>query len=266
MNQRILKRASTSLFAVCLGLASPAYAQVATSAPIKSEAVVKTASRSYAPEQATGEPDTAYATDSSTAWTPQEMDAGLEWLQVSFEKSVAIAEVRVRESYNPGAISKVSALLPDNSEVVLWEGRSPVSEAPCDLVVRPEVSVEVKTIKICLDTARVPGWNEIDAIALIGTDGSKQWAASAKASSSYGSGAFGYGYGNELAPLLGSGVDLHLDGNVILSGKLLRNGSEFLAVEIESNQTKKTVYVNRQKLLYVEPRPEAKPEGTGAPE
>ena len=163
---------------------------MATSSPIKSEAVIKTASRGDAPEQATGEPDTAYATDSSTAWTPQEMDAGLEWLQVSFEKSVPIAEVRIRESYNPGAISKVSAILPDGSEVVLWEGRSPVSEAPCDLVVRPEVSVEAKTIKICLDTARVPGWNEIDAIALIGTDGSKQWAASAKASSSYGSGRF----------------------------------------------------------------------------
>jgi hypothetical protein len=255
----------TAVVAVCHGLASAALAQVATSTPIKSEAIVKTSSRGYAPEQATGEPDTAYATDSSTAWTPQEMDAGLEWLQVSFEKSVAVAEVRIRESYNPGAISKVTAILPDNSEMVLWEGRAPVSEAPCDLVVRPDTPVEARTVKVYLDTARVPGWNEIDAVALIGTDSSRQWAASAKASSSYGSAGFGYGTGNELASLLGSAVNLHLEGNVILSGKLLRNGNEFLALEIESNQARKTVYVNRQKLLYVEPQSESRDERPAAP-
>ena len=36
-----------------------------------------------------------------------------------------------------------------------------------------------------LDTTRVSGWNEIDAVELIGRDGSRQWATSAKASSSY---------------------------------------------------------------------------------
>ena len=36
-----------------------------------------------------------------------------------------------------------------------------------------------------LDTASVPGWNEIDAIELVGRDGSRQWAVAANASSSY---------------------------------------------------------------------------------
>jgi len=38
---------------------------------------------------------------------------------------------------------------------------------------------------VYLDRRRVPGWNEIDAVELVGRDGSRQWATSAIASSSY---------------------------------------------------------------------------------
>ena len=38
---------------------------------------------------------------------------------------------------------------------------------------------------IHLDTTRVPGWNELDAVELVGRDGSRQWATSADASSTY---------------------------------------------------------------------------------
>jgi hypothetical protein len=41
-------------------------------------------------------------------------------------------------------------------------------------------------IKVYLDTARVPGWNEIDAVELIGADGTRQWASGSSASSYYG--------------------------------------------------------------------------------
>jgi hypothetical protein len=40
-------------------------------------------------------------------------------------------------------------------------------------------------VKVYLDTARVPGWNEIDAVQIIGRDGSQQWAKHATASSTY---------------------------------------------------------------------------------
>ena len=43
-------------------------------------------------------------------------------------------------------------------------------------------------VKVYLDTTRVPGWNEIDAVELIGRDGSRQWASTSSASSSYGGG------------------------------------------------------------------------------
>ncbi len=36
-----------------------------------------------------------------------------------------------------------------------------------------------------VETKTVGGWNEIDAVELVGRDGSRQWATAATASSSY---------------------------------------------------------------------------------
>lgn len=141
--------------------------------------------RGWGPEQAAGEPDTMQAGDISTAWAPREQDGGEEWLKLDYEKSVDIAEVRVRETHNPGAISKVTAFLANGSEVTLWEGVEPKSVAPVEMSFTIPNSVNAKSIKVYLDTKRVPGWNEIDAVQIIGRDGSQQWAKQATASSTY---------------------------------------------------------------------------------
>jgi beta-lactamase regulating signal transducer with metallopeptidase domain/regulation of enolase protein 1 (concanavalin A-like superfamily) len=165
--------------------------------------------RPWGPEQATGEPDTHGAGDFYAAWAPLQADAGPEWLRVDFERAVNIAAVRVRESFNPGAISKIGAILESGQEQMLWEGRYPTSEVSNDmdfiLRVVPtggaplyatgysgfsilqdmelQEDVVSKSIKIYLDTSRVQGWNEIDAVQVFGKDGSKQWASHATASS-----------------------------------------------------------------------------------
>ena len=141
--------------------------------------------RSWGPEQAVGEPDTFQAGDIATAWAPLEKDDGEEWLKLEYEKPVDIAEVRVRETHNPGAVSKVTAFLANGSEVVLWEGVEPKAEALVEMSFTIPTSVNAKSVKVYLDTKRVPGWNEIDAVQLIGRDGSQQWARQASASSTY---------------------------------------------------------------------------------
>jgi hypothetical protein len=141
--------------------------------------------RGWGPEQAAGEPDTMQAGDISTAWAPREQDGGEEWLKLDYEISVEIAEVRVRETYNPGAISKVTAFLANGSEVTLWEGVEPKATAPVEMSFTIPDSVNAKSVKVYLDTRRVPGWNEIDAVQIIGRDGSQQWAKQAMASSTY---------------------------------------------------------------------------------
>ena len=142
--------------------------------------------REWGPEQATGAPDTMEAGDLPTAWVSLEPDAGAEWLEVSFEKPVEIDEVRIRETFNPGAVCKIVALSNDKKEIVLWEGEGNPMKAPADMVVRPVLGIKSNQIKIQLDTERVRGWNEIDAVEMVGVDGSRQWAKSATASSYYG--------------------------------------------------------------------------------
>jgi hypothetical protein len=142
----------------------------------------------WSPMQATGAPDTLEAGDLPTAWASLAPDGGPEWLELEFEKPAAIAEVRIRETFNPGAITKVVALTPYNGESLIWEGQAPPAIAPVEMVLKPSKPATSNRIKIHLDTTRVPGWNEIDAVELVGTDGSRQWAKNATASSSYADG------------------------------------------------------------------------------
>jgi hypothetical protein len=148
------------------------------------ETPTNSAPRSWSAEQVIGPPDTGSAGDHGTAWASREPDAGPEWLSVGFARPLDMAEVRIRESFNPGAIVKVAALV-NNQEIVLWEGQAARGQSLRDFVVRPTLNVQAQNVTIHLDTASVPGWNEIDAVELVGRDGSRQWAAAVSASSSY---------------------------------------------------------------------------------
>jgi hypothetical protein len=152
-----------------------------TSQPAPSSAPPK---RGWGPEQLTGPPDTDKAGDIQTAWASREPDAGSEWLWVDFERPTPLAEVRIRETFNPGAISKVTAVV-NGQEVLLWEGTAAGGQAPRDFVVPVRENISAGSVVVHLDTSRVEGWNEIDAVELVGRDGSRQWASAVNASSTY---------------------------------------------------------------------------------
>jgi hypothetical protein len=143
--------------------------------------------RRWGHEQAAGEPDTAQAGDVPSAWASKLPDGGEEWLQVDYERPVDLQQINVIESHNPGAISKVVAVLPDGRETTVWEGT--LEPSGTDEQVSSEFPVthdiRAQSVKVYLDTARVPGWNEIDAVQVVGRDGTKQWANASRASSSY---------------------------------------------------------------------------------
>jgi hypothetical protein len=142
--------------------------------------------RSWGPEQALGPPDTSQAGDIPTAWAPfSSRGGGEEWLHLGYDNAVEISQVTVRETHNPGAISRLAAILPNGQEVTIWEGVEPAAQAPVDMTFDVPPGTQAQSVKVYLDRTRVPGWNEIDAVALIGRDGSRQWATSATASSSY---------------------------------------------------------------------------------
>ena len=141
----------------------------AVSVPLKKPKQGKAAP--YGPAQATGEPEILTAGDNPQAWTPQQPDGGIEWLLVEFENVVRIAEIRIRESNNPGAVIKVVALF-DDKETVVFEGEDPSEAAPTDLIIEPVNDVRTKSVKIFIDTKIKPGWEQIDAVELVGKDGS----------------------------------------------------------------------------------------------
>jgi hypothetical protein len=167
-----------------IGLAIPEYDP--TRSPIEPQQAVNVPpKRGWGTEQVIGPPDTVRPGDAPTAWAPLKANAGKEWLAVGFEKPVEVAEVRIRETYNPGAISKVTAVV-NNQEVTLWEGTAAPSDTPRDFVVPVPEGVPADPIFIVeFDTTRVGGWTEIDAVELVGRDGSRQWAKSADASSTF---------------------------------------------------------------------------------
>ena len=183
--------------------------------------------REWGPEQATGAPDTMEAGDLSTAWASLEPDAGPEWLEVSFAKAVEIDEIRIRETFNPGAVCKITAFSNENVEIVLWEGVKNPILAPTDMVVWPVLGIKSDRIKIHLDTKRIHGWNEIDAVEIIGADGSRQWGMNATASSFFGE--------NASNPRATTGQS-KLSEMVSIQGGTLPQGSELAGQAVESFQ------------------------------
>jgi beta-lactamase regulating signal transducer with metallopeptidase domain len=143
--------------------------------------------RAWGPEQATGAPDTSEAGDLQTAWASLTEDGQDEWLLLEYAEPVIPKEVHVYETYNPGALYRVTAFKLDGTEVEIWKGPDPTPAGSDKGVSKIPVKVDFKTnrIKIYLASKDVPGWNEIDAVGLIDTAGKTQWAVAAEASSTY---------------------------------------------------------------------------------
>lgn len=155
-------------------------------AVLTAERIKRPGGPAWSPGQAAGPPDTAEAVDAHTAWASATQDGGHEWLNLKYANAVELSEVTVYESYNAGALTRILAILPDGSEKVLWSGTAADEEGIVERVVSVPPGIRSNQIRVELDTSRVPGWNEIDAVELVGTDGSRQWAAEATASSYYG--------------------------------------------------------------------------------
>ncbi len=247
-----------------LGMALLAACLMPGSAPAQPPlppAAAETPKRPWGPEQALGAPDTTQAGDMQTAWASQTQDGGEEWLRLDYEKAVNLAQVRIRESYNPGAVTKVTAFRANGEEVVLFEGDDPTANPPADLAVEVPGEVVSKQVKVYLDTRRVEGWNEIDAVELVGKDGSHQWATFAAASSTYAVNTSVWRNGpletqpvaprgDPLAQALNKLVKIHLDGQIVASGTLTQIGPEMLL--LHDAEQHRMVAVSRAKIVTVE--------------
>lgn len=143
--------------------------------------------RDWGPEQATGQPDTQQFGDERTAWASRSEDAQDEWLLLEYDEPIMPTAVLVHETYNPGALVKVSVFKLDGTEVEVWKGKDPTGAGTGGGVSEVAVKPNFKTnrVKIYLASKDVAGWNEIDAVGLKDKDEKMHWATAAEASSTY---------------------------------------------------------------------------------
>jgi hypothetical protein len=151
--------------------------------------------RAYGPEQATGPPDTPQAGDLGSAWASLTPDGQKEWLMLEYAEPVVPRALLIYETYNPGAVYRVTAFKPDGEEVEVWSGKDPTPAGSGIGISEIAFKVRFKCnrVRIYLDSPAFPGWNEIDAVGLRDSSGKTQWATGAEASSTYASQAVGAG-------------------------------------------------------------------------
>jgi hypothetical protein len=194
--------------------------------------------QSWGPAQATGAPNTPRAGDIPTAWASQSQDGQIEWLELTYEDAIVPQEFIIHETYNPGAVFKISVIknaeeqpveadaaedepaagdpaAGDEREIVIWEGVDPTRVGARRGVSRIEVDTKVKskTFRIYLDSPKVAGWNEIDAVGVSGegAEDDVQWARKVTASSTFaaigGGGFAGVGVGGGIPREVGILMD-----------------------------------------------------------
>ena len=125
---------------------------------------------SWSANQATGAPNVDKYGDNGMAWTTKTPDSGIEWLDLKYPKPVHATEVRVRESCGSGSVIKIEVFDEQGTGHAVWQGNDPTTELNYLMVKFPKTTFKTDRVKITLATNVVEGWNEIDAVQLVGTD------------------------------------------------------------------------------------------------
>lgn len=130
------------------------------------------AKSSYTAHMATGAPNVERYSDNGNAWATATSDKGIEWLEVMFATPVHATQIRIRQNHAPGAIIKVELLGENGSKQTVWEGVDDQKYAPGTIGwfdrSFAKTADKVNGARITLATNAVWGWNEIDAVQLLG--------------------------------------------------------------------------------------------------
>ena len=152
--------------------------------------------RDWGAEQAIGEPtNPRIGGDYKHAWSSLTEDGQEEWLELTYRNRIMAVGIDVHETLNPGAVFRVTYYDESGVEKVAWEGEDPVDAKSAWGVskIRFDTKVETNRVRIYLDSPRVKGWNEIDAVGLVEASAEESsehvhWAIDATASSTFAEG------------------------------------------------------------------------------
>ena len=148
---------------------------VASGSAVRQWASMAIGSSEYTPDdwsaqQAIGAPDTLECGDIATAWATGS-STGQDNLYLSYATAVVPTGINVYETYNPGAIVMIDVVDTDGNAVTVYTAQEQiVDQCPRTLNVQVSgISKPVDGVVVYLDQTNHNGWNEIDAVELVGT-------------------------------------------------------------------------------------------------
>ena len=128
----------------------------------------------YGAKQATGSPNVATYSDNPNSWVAKADGVPTaEWLLLDYATAVHATAVKVRQNMGPGAVSKIELVDASGTEHTLWEGLDETAYPKNTIgwFVRefPRTDYLVKQVRVSLRNNRIWGYNEIDAVQLVGS-------------------------------------------------------------------------------------------------
>jgi hypothetical protein len=124
----------------------------------------------WSAQQVLGPPDVypAYG-DIVRAWASKGADDRDEFIEVGFDKPGLISGVEVYETYNPGAIDRIELVTTRGRRIdVAINGPAPAPGTSARRQFDFRCTREpIASVRVHLDSPKVPGWNEIDAIGVV---------------------------------------------------------------------------------------------------
>jgi outer membrane protein OmpA-like peptidoglycan-associated protein len=124
----------------------------------------------YRGTQALGKPSKLpQAQSGASAWRPAQENTGNEWIKVGFDAPAPVRQVAVAENFGAGCIVQILAYDPQGKEYLLHQNTEPQPKPAGRMwrvVLKAPTPYAVAAIKVVLNTQKVAGWNEIDAIGV----------------------------------------------------------------------------------------------------
>ena len=111
--------------------------------------------------------------ESVCAWSPSGADTyAEEFIKVSFEKPIKIRQICIAENFNAGAVVRILAYDSTDREYIIHENKEDglTTKGRMWNVVVPQTAFTVYAIKVIVAPAKMPGYNQIDAIGISEVD------------------------------------------------------------------------------------------------
>jgi len=150
----------------------------------------------WSAKQATGAPNTDQCGDHPTAWASANSN-GKAWLELTYETPVVPTQVNIYQSYNPSQVVEVQLITTTGKAYSIYSGApEEISICPDEASISLDLTkkIVVNKVKIFIDQSKLGlGWNEIDAVELVGTlpEGASQQPPAQQGQSTGGQAAAG---------------------------------------------------------------------------